>query len=110
MRAVQIGGGLVAGGFAIKLLPSPVIVVSVFVALSYVVVRGVVLVVRWVWSQVAQFHVRWPDLGMIVSRQRMAEVMKLADERILELKEELTRAQSRVGELEAERDGLAQAR
>jgi chromosome segregation ATPase len=36
--------------------------------------------------------------------------MALADERIFELKQQVAEAQARVGELEAERDGLAQAR
>ena len=82
-RVAQIGGGLLAGGVAIKLLPPRVIIVSVFVALSYVVVRGLLVLVRWVWSQVLQIDVRWPDLGIITTRRRMEQVMALADERIL---------------------------
>ena len=107
-RVAQIGGGLLAGGVAIKLLPPRVIIVSVFVALSYVVVGGLLVLVRWVWSQVLQIDVRWPDLGIITTRRRMEQVMALADERILTLTQELAR--DRIGELETERDGLERAR
>jgi hypothetical protein len=109
-RVAQIGGGLLAGGVAIKLLPQPVIIVSVFVGLSYVVVRGLLVLVRWVWSQVLQIDVRWPDLGFITARRRMEQVMALADERILTLTQELAEARDRIGELETERDGLERAR
>jgi len=95
---------------AIKLLPPRVIIVSVFVALSYVVVRGLLVLVRWVWSQVLQIDVRWPDLGIITTRRRMEQVMALADERILTLTQELAEARDRIGELETERDGLERAR
>lgn len=110
IRVAQIGGGLIAGGVALKLVPTPVIVISVFVALSYCAVRILLWALRWVCAKLNDIEFRLPDLHSISASRRIAEVMKLADERILELKQELAEAQRRVAELKAERDGLERAK
>jgi signal transduction histidine kinase len=110
IRVAQIGGGLIAGGVALKLVPTPVIVISVCVALSYCAVRILLWALRWVCAKLNDIEFRLPDLHSISASRRIAEVMKLADERILELKQELAEAQRRVAELEAERDGLDRAK
>jgi hypothetical protein len=109
-RVAQIGGGVLAGGLAIKLLPPPLIIVTVFVALSYVIVRGLLMIVRWLCARMNDIEFHWPDLGVIATRRRMAEIMALADERILALTQELATSQARVRELETEREGFGHFR
>jgi hypothetical protein len=107
----QLAGGVVGGAFAIKFVPTPFLIVGIFVGLSYVTVRLLVWVGRGVTQKLSEIEVQWPDLGVLRARRRMAEVMAMADQRILELKDEVAAAQTRVGELEVERhkfDGVLQ--
>jgi hypothetical protein len=107
----SLAGSIIGGAFAIKFVPTPFLVVGIFVGLSYATVRLLVWVGRCVAQKLSEIEVRWPDLGILRARQRMAEVMAMADQRILELKDEAAAAQTRVGELEAERhkfDGVLQ--
>ena len=107
----SLAGSVVGGAFAIKFVPTPFLIVGIFVALSYFVVRLLVWAGRGVAQKLSEIEVQWPDLGVLRARRRMAEVMAMADQRILELKDEVAAAQTRVGELEAERrkfDGVLQ--
>ena len=78
------------------LIPPPFLIVGIFVGLSYVAVRLLVWAGRAVAQKLSEIEVQWPDLGVLRARRRMAEVMALADQRILELKEELATEQARV--------------
>ena len=109
-RVAQIGAGLVAGGVALKFVPSPVILISVFMAVSYLLVRGLLWALCWLRAKVSDMEFRVADLGIISAGRRVTQVMALADQRILQLKQELAEAQRRVAELEAERDGLDRAK
>ena len=107
----SLAGSVIGGAFAIKFVPTPFLIVGLFVALSYFVVRLLPWAGRGVAEKLSEIQVRWPDLGVLRARRRMAEVMAMADQRILELKDEVADAQTRVGELETERhqfDGVLQ--
>jgi hypothetical protein len=106
----SLAGGVVGGAFAIKFVPTPFLIVGIFVGLSYFVVRLLLWTGRGVAQKLSKIEVRWPDLGALRARRRMAEVMALADERILDLKRELASAQARVNELEVEREGIDRLR
>ena len=99
----SLAGSVIGGAFAIKFAPTPFLIVGLFVALSYFVVRLLLWAGRGVAQKLSEIEVQWPDLGVLRARRRMAEVMALADARILELKEQAATAQTRVHELEAER-------
>src|SRR4051794_37325505 len=101
-RVVWIAGGLFAGGSAIHFVSPPVIGLGVFIGGSYFLVRVALAMGRWAWARISEFKRLTPDLSMITGRRRIAEIMALADERILELKEELAASHARVSELEAE--------
>lgn len=106
MRVVHLTGGVLTGALAIKFMPTPFIVVGVFMALSYAVVRLLVWAVRWAVATLSLMKLRFPDLPSFDARRRMEQVMALADERICGLIEELAAAQVRVRDLETEREGL----
>src|SRR5215207_9231842 len=100
-RAGWIAGGLVAGGAAFKFVPPPVVMVGLFVALSYWLVRLVLWAARWTIERSSRVQVRLANLHFLSARRRMAEVFALADARIFDLKRDLASAEGRVGELEA---------
>src|SRR5215210_1981065 len=104
MRLLQIGGGLAGGTLALKFVPAPLIVVGVFVALSYLTTRALLRIGRWFADKISDIELPALPIPSFYPSRRMAEIMAMADQRILGLKHELALAEERVRELGAERD------
>jgi hypothetical protein len=107
MRLLQIGGGLAGGTLALKFVPAPLIVVGVFLALSYLTVRALLRIGHWFADKISDIELPALPIPSFYPSTRMAEIMTMADQRILGLKHELASAEERAGDLEAECDRFA---